>query len=130
MKRLLRKNEMVDKREKEIIQQKSAGAQTDSLEMDTQKDFLLGEDMEKDYESAPWRYWKYDATSDRKKHHLDMCWFKPKQKNDATSETFDTANVRKDSTSQTSRYIPGSLNKKVDNINQTIRYELKKIFPR
>jgi len=106
------------------------GTQTEeSLDKGTQKDFLFGEDDDEEYERNPHLYRKIDATSKWKKHHWNTYWwFKPTEQNDATSSIIDTEdNQIKDSASQTSRYIPGSLKKKSDNINQTVRYELKRL---
>ena len=83
-----------------------------------------------DYEVNPEKYRKIDATSQRKSHHFNTYWFyQNKQKNDATSETIQTGDDElKDNVNQTAiRYIPGSLKKKSDNINQTVRFELLSI---
>jgi hypothetical protein len=107
------------------------GIQTVSLEKGTQKDYTVKYDY--DEPANPHLYKKIDATSERLTHHLDnywFNWFKPQQKNDATSETIETKGAHlKDNVSQTSRYIPGSLKQKSDNINQTVQYILKDLNP-
>jgi hypothetical protein len=101
------------------------GTQTDTLNKGTQKDFIPDYDDE-DIEKRPHMYWKINAMSERRTHN-PYWFFKPREKNDATSETIESKdNELKDNISQTSRYIPGSLKRKSDNINQTVRYMLKK----
>jgi len=101
------------------------GTQTDPLDKDTQVNFYDYE--EDDYQRRPHMYRKIDATSKRKKNNQDYWWFfRNKEKNDATSLTLRSDyDDFMDNMNQTSRYIPGSLQKRVDNINQTVRYELK-----
>ena len=103
------------------------GAQTDSLEKGTQRDYEWHDDDE-GYRRNPHFYTVHPAFS---KQPWDYDYFKSKlfkrsAKNNAYSESFDTQdNNLKDTGLQTSTYIPGSLAKKRDNINQTIRYELR-----
>lgn len=90
------------------------GTQTHSLEKGTQI-----RSKPEHYDLYPHLYYKIDAMSKMMTHS------KPKEKNDATSETIALSDMENDNKSQTSKYIPGGLKKKSDNINQTIRYVLK-----
>ena len=99
--------------------------------MGTQADFKPDEN-EEGYRRNPHFYKVHPAFS---KEPMDYDYFKSrlfrrKDKNNAYSETFETENSNlMDTGFQTSTYIPGSLTKKRNNINQTVRYEVRRASP-
>ena len=96
------------------------GTQTDILEKGVQTPYFR---PRLDYEVNPDKYYEIPAFS---KYMRPNWWLK--NKNDATTKTVKTDNDElNDNIRQTSRYIPGLLQRKSDNINQTVRYELKSI---
>ena len=105
--------------------------QTIRLDYGTQTDFKPDEN-EEGYRRNPHFYKVHPAFS---KEPMDYDYFKSrlfrrKDKNNAYSETFETENSNlMDTGFQTSTYIPGSLTKKRNNINQTVRYEVRRASP-
>jgi hypothetical protein len=94
------------------------GTQTGILEKGVQTPYFI---PRLDYEVNPEKYYEIPAFSKYMKPNEGLTNY-----NDASSEAVKTDNDQlSDNINQTSRYIPGLLQRKSDNINQTVRYMLK-----